>query len=176
MEPQELGPTHTGLASSGCGLQMVATQDVTHGARVNLVPQVRQGSLDTAIAPARILLHHADNQLLNLLDDARSTRAAVTASVELLRHEAMVPAHQGSWGSNRGHFLATRATERIGERREPPAFHVRQAKPAATKLSFQDAVFLVQVGDELVAGDAGASQRPWRSGREGAWPFRRVEA
>jgi hypothetical protein len=151
MESQELCPTHTGLASSGCGIKMVATQDVAHGARVNLVPQVRQGSLNAAIAPARILLSHADDQLFDLLDHARSTQAAaVVASVELLRDEAMIPAHQGIWGSNRGQFFEACATDRMGECREAPAFHVRQAEPAATKLIFQDAVFLVQVGDNLL--------------------------
>jgi hypothetical protein len=130
---------------------MVATQDVAHGDCVNLVPQVRQGALNAAIAPARILLSHADDQLFDLFDHAWSTQAAaVEASVELLRDEAMIPTHQDIWGGNRGHFFEACAIDRMCECREAPVFRVRQAGPAATKLSFQDAVFLVQVGADLL--------------------------
>lgn len=65
----------------------------------------------------------------------------MVASVELLRDEAVVPAHQGIWGSNRGHFFEACATDRVCERRKTAAFLVGQAQPPAPKLGFEDAVF-----------------------------------
>ena len=38
----------------------------------------------------------------------------------------------------------------MGERREATAFRVGQAEPAPTELGFEDAVFLLEVGDDLL--------------------------
>ena len=40
--------------------------------------------------------------------------------------------------------------EWVGKRREATAFHVRQAQPAATELSFEDAVFRKEIRDDLL--------------------------
>jgi hypothetical protein len=92
---------------------------------------------------------------LDLIDNTRSAQvAAVAISLELLRDEArdeaMVPAHEGIWGGNRGHLFETRATDRMCERREASAFGVHQAEPAATQLGFQDAVFREEIRDDLL--------------------------
>jgi hypothetical protein len=42
------------------------------------------------------------------------------------------------------------AAEWVGKRREATAFRVRQAQPAATELSFEDAVFLKEIRDDLL--------------------------
>ena len=64
---QELCPTHTGLASVWSRLHMVAAQDVTHGALVDMMSQVRECSLDAAVAPGGILLGHLDGEPLDFL-------------------------------------------------------------------------------------------------------------
>jgi len=38
----------------------------------------------------------------------------------------------------------------VGERGKATAFRVRQAQPAATALGFEEAVFLLEVGDDLL--------------------------
>ena len=49
----------------------------------------------------------------------------------------------------------------MGERRKAAAFRVRQAQPAATEVGFEDAIFLHEIGDDLLlvplepAGDHG---------------------
>jgi hypothetical protein len=53
---------------------MMATQDVAHRDRVDVMPQVRQSPLDASTAPGGILVGHADNQLLDFLGDTRSTK------------------------------------------------------------------------------------------------------
>jgi hypothetical protein len=42
------------------------------------------------------------------------------------------------------------AAKRMGERREATAFRVSQAEPAPTALGFEEAVFLLEVGDDLL--------------------------
>jgi hypothetical protein len=42
------------------------------------------------------------------------------------------------------------ATEWVGKRREATAFRIRQAQPVATELSFEDAVFLKEIRDDLL--------------------------
>src|SRR5262245_28237912 len=88
MEPQELGPTHTGLASSGGEIHMVATEDVAHGDRIDAVSQVGQGTLDTAVTPRRVLFRHAHDKPLDRLNDPGATKLTTPlAPVKLLGDE-----------------------------------------------------------------------------------------
>lgn len=115
------------------------------------MPQIRQGALDAAIAPGGILFGHADDQLFDLLCHTGSTKVAtVVASVELLRDQAVVPAQEGLRGGNRGHLLQACAAERVGHCREAAAFGVGQMQPATAEMGFEDAVFCLQVGDDLL--------------------------
>jgi hypothetical protein len=130
---------------------MMATQDVAHRQLVNAMAQVRQRPLDASIAPRWILHRHANDKLLDFIGDARSApRWALMAAIELLRNELPIPAQEGLGRYQGGKFLQTLATERVGEGREAPAFRVREAQAAPTKLGFEDAVFLVQIGDHLL--------------------------
>jgi hypothetical protein len=71
---------------------MVATQNVPHGDGVDGMPQVRQGPLDAAVAPGRILFRHADHELLDLLGDPRSAkRSSLLTPVKLLGDQSLVP-------------------------------------------------------------------------------------
>jgi hypothetical protein len=89
MQLQELCPAHPALAAVRRWLEVMATQDITHRARVDVVPQIREGALDAAIAPGGILFGHADDQLLNLLDDTGSTKV-----VTVVQSSLKFPLHQ----------------------------------------------------------------------------------
>ena len=115
------------------------------------MPQVRQGTLDAAIAPGRILFRHADDELLDLLGDTRSAKlSSLRAPVKLLGDQSLVPAQEGIGRDEGGDLFEALATKRVGERREAAAFRVRQAQPAATELGFEDAVFLKEIRDDLL--------------------------
>jgi hypothetical protein len=130
---------------------MVAAQDIAHRDRVDAVPQVREGALDASIAPGRILLSHADHELFDLFGHTRSSkRSAVLAPLECLRDEAVVPAHEGIGGGNRGHLLEACATEWVGQRSKAAAFHVGQAQPSAAELGFEDAILFLEIGDDVL--------------------------
>jgi hypothetical protein len=88
---------------------------MAHRERVNVMPQIRQGPLDAAIAPGRILFGHTDHELFDLLGHTRSAkRSAMPAPVELLRNQAVVPAHEGVGRRDRGHLLQALTAERVG--------------------------------------------------------------
>jgi hypothetical protein len=148
---EKLSPAHAGLASSGRWVEVVATQDVPHRDRVNVMPQVRQGTLNASIAPSKILLGHADHELFDLLRHTRAAKvAAVAAPVELLCDETGVPTHEGAWSGHRGDLFQARATDRVCERREAAAFSVCQVQPATAKLGFENAVFREEISDDLL--------------------------
>jgi hypothetical protein len=72
------------------------------------------------------------------------------APVEFLGHEAVVPAQEGLGRRQRGRLFEALTPERVGEHREAAAFGLGQTQPSATKLSFEDAVFLAQIIDDLL--------------------------
>jgi hypothetical protein len=142
VELQELRPTHTGVPALRSGFHRVAPQDMAHRERVDVMPQIRQGTLDAAIAPGRILFGHADHKLFDLLGHTRSAKpSAMPAPVELLRDRAVVPALEGVGRRDRGNLLQALTAERVGSCRQAPAFRVGEAEPAAAELGFEDMVF-----------------------------------
>jgi hypothetical protein len=72
------------------------------------------------------------------------------APVEFLGHEAVVPAQEGLGRRQRGHLFEALTPERVGERHEASAFGLGQMQPSAPELSFEDAVFLAQIIDDLL--------------------------
>ena len=91
----------------------------------------------------------------------RPSWSALRAPVKLLGDQSLVPAQEGIGRDEGRDLFEALAAERVGERREAAAFGVRQAQPAATELGFEDAVFLEEIGDDLLlvplepAGDHG---------------------
>ena len=127
----------------------MATQDVAHGHLIDLIPEIRQSPLDATVAPGGVLLGHLYGELLDLLRHGWPPQlGAACAPVELLRDQAFVPAQERVRCGDRGHLCETLAPERVGERREA-AFCVCEPQPAAA-VGFQDTVFLLQVGDNLL--------------------------
>src|SRR5256885_16276359 len=75
---------------------------------------------------------------------------ALRASVKLLRDKPLVPAQEGVRRSNRGNFFQALASERVGQRCKPPAVGIGEAQPAVAELACEDAVFLLEIGDDLL--------------------------
>jgi len=75
---------------------------------------------------------------------------SLRAPVKLLGDQLLVPA-QKRIGSREGrHFFQARAPERAGEGSEAAAFGIGEAEPAPTEVGFEDAVFLVQISDDVL--------------------------
>jgi hypothetical protein len=111
---EELRPAHAGLPSLRSGLHVVTPYDVTHRNLVNVMAHVRQGALDTPIAPSRILFSHLDYKPLDLLGHRwPTTLGAAHASVKLLRDQSFVPAPEGLGGGKRDDLFETLTAEGI---------------------------------------------------------------
>src|SRR5262245_31339494 len=130
---------------------MVATQDIAYRDGVDAVPQVRQGALVAPVTPRPVLFGHADHELFNLLRDTRASQLlTMPTPIKLLRNQVLVPPQKGVGGDNRGNLLQTFAAKRVSQRSKPAAFGIRQAQSVATELGFEDTVFLMQIGDNLL--------------------------
>ncbi len=113
--------------------------------------QIGQGPLDTPVTPGGGLLSHAHDQLLHLLGDTRSPkRSSLLAAVKLLRDQSLVPAHERIGGREGRHRFEAFAPERVGERRKAAALAVRQAQPSAPVVGFENAVFLLEIRNDVL--------------------------
>jgi len=123
---------------------VVTPYDVTHGHLVNVMAHVRQGALDTPIAPRRILFGHLDHKPLDLLGHRwPTTLGAAHASVKLLRAQSFVPAQESLGDGKRDDLFETLTAEGIGKGSKAAAVGVSQAQPAATELGFEDAILFL---------------------------------
>src|SRR2546427_7029837 len=151
VELEKLCPAHAPLAALWSGLQVMATQDITHGQLVDGMPQMRQSALNAAITPAWILFGHAHDELLDLLCHwGPPQMCAALAPIKLLGDQSLVPAQERVRRSEQGDLLEALAAKRVGERGKATAFRVRQAQPAATELGFEHTIFLNEIGDDLL--------------------------
>jgi hypothetical protein len=130
---------------------MVATtEDMTHGHLVDMMSQVRQGTLDAAGAPWGILCRQAHDPLLDLLCDMGPAQlSSLCAAVKLLGDQSRIPAQERVWSRGGRNGFEPGATEWMSQRGAATSFRVSQAEPAPTELGFEDAVFLLEVGDDL---------------------------
>src|SRR6266702_7752062 len=66
VDGHKLRPTHARPAPLWGRTEVVTSQDVAHCYLVDVIPHVRQCSLNTAVAPGGIILSHAHHEMLNL--------------------------------------------------------------------------------------------------------------
>jgi hypothetical protein len=131
----------------------MTAEDIAHGQLVDVMPQIRQGSLDPPIAPRRMLLGHLDREPLDLLRHwGPPPLCAARAPVKLLRDEAAIPAEESVWGGNGRHLFKAFATARVSKRSKATSLSIGEAELTATALSFEDAILLLEIGDDVLLG------------------------
>ena len=73
----------------------------------------------------------------------------------------LVPTQEGVGRGDSCYLFEALAAKRVGERREAAAFGVGEPQAVAGAVGFQDAIFLVEIGDDVLlvlwdlAGDHG---------------------
>jgi hypothetical protein len=81
----------------------------------------------------------------------------------------VVAAQEGARRGDRRDLLEAFPPEQVGERRKAAAFGVGEAKPAATALDFEDAVFLKEIREDLLLVTLNLSsehgQEQWKNHR-----------
>jgi hypothetical protein len=98
-----------------------------------------------------MLFDHAYNELIDLLGDPRSaTLFSRLAAVELLGNQSLVPSHEGVGCREGGELFASRAAQWRGSGRKASALGVGEVQSSRTELGFEDAMFLLEIGDDLL--------------------------
>jgi hypothetical protein len=148
---QKLRPAHTCPASYGGRADVMATQDVTHGNLVDMVPQVRQRPLETAVTPGGIFFRHAHHQLFDLGCNAWSSeRLPRRCPMNILDDETAIPTLEGVRCCNRRDVLEALSVDRVRQHRQATTLGIGEATLLPVKFGFQDAVFLTEIGDDLI--------------------------
>jgi len=120
-------------------------QDVAHGLVTDGVPEVRQGTNDTIIAPGAILPRHAYHQGLQLLVNYGAPWSlAPLGAVTLLGHKLAVPAENRVGLDDRGDFLQGLLAQLLAEVRQGLALAVTSPE-APLELVAEDAILRDQI-------------------------------
>ena len=110
--------------------------------------ELLQLALNAAVAPARVVGCHPDDELADLLHDAWPADA-VRRVGPLGRDQAAVPAHDGV-GRDDGRDLGKEtAAQNLALRGEAAALVIRESEPPAAELFLQNTILLDEVRDHL---------------------------
>ena len=112
------------------------------------MPDIFQRPLDSRVAPARIVGHHADRQTPDLASYARSA-GALPGVRPLAGDQLSVPSENRVGRDERGELVQRAATEPVSQHRQTPALSIVQSQPTAAQLHLQRAVLFAKVGDHI---------------------------
>ena len=123
----------------------MALQNIANRLIGNHIPEIGQGARNPVIAPVPVLARHANDQLLHLALDPRSTRAMTNLrAIEFASDQLAVPGQDSvrpGDGCDLGENLAAHAMTNFAER---GSIGIRQLQPTF-QLGLQDAVFGSQI-------------------------------
>ena len=128
----------------------VLLQDLGDRGTSNVMIETLQRSLDSAVSPARVLLRHPDDELPDLLHDARSARSDAGTG-PLRRDQSAIPSHDGVRRNDRRNSAEKSVTEWLALRCQATALAIREphGSTASLKLLLQNPVLLDQIADDL---------------------------
>ena len=112
------------LAPFGSGLDAVAHEDALDGLVGNAFTDVPERAFDTPVAPARILLRHADGELIDDLHDARASGTCLVGP--LLRAGPSVPTEERARCHDGGEVAEKSSTDGLRLRCEPTLLEIGQ--------------------------------------------------
>jgi hypothetical protein len=130
---------------------MMTAENIAHRDLVDVVAQVCQGALDTAIPPGGMLCGHADDELLAFIRDAGPTQfVACVAAVKLFCNQALIPSHKRIGDSEGGERFEACAAQGMGKGSETVSFSIGAAYGLVAQFRFEKAVFFLEGGDDLL--------------------------
>ena len=131
-------------------IDSILCQDALDRGSADGVPEIGEGSLDSGVAPSRIVARHSDDQFLNLTGDPRSTWTASRASVVLLGDELPVPAEQSVRGDDRRDLAEASPSEWLRLSREAAALRIREAESPSSQLLMEGSILGFQMLDDVL--------------------------
>lgn len=124
---------------------------VAHEDRVDVMADMRQSPLDTAIPLGGIRSGHADGVRLALLIDARSPwRFTSAAAVKLVGNQPLIPTHEGMGGGESGGVFALLTAQGMSQGRESAALGIGEASSLLWQLGFEHLIFCFEGGDDVL--------------------------
>ncbi len=112
--------------------------------------EIRESAFDPGVALARTLSGYTEHELGDLLHHAWSSRLSPRAVVPLPRNQPPVPGHDRVRSDDRRHLSQGSSTERLSLRGQPSAFVIGEAETLTAELTFEDAVLLDEVIDDIL--------------------------
>jgi hypothetical protein len=128
----------------------VVQQDPLDGVPADLVTDMPKGVPESRVAPRRVVVGHADDQLGDRLLGPRSTGASLLRAVVLFRDEPSIPAEDRVGRDNAGYPPKRLSSENLALHGETATLIVVQPKPSSTKPFTKDAILLHQILDDLL--------------------------
>lgn len=129
---EELPPGRTG--PTGRGTDARGVQDLPHRGRGDRVPESCQLTLDSPVAPGRVLARHPDDQRLDRGSGERPPWPALAGAVPLAGDEVTVPAQDRGRG-DREDLRPPAAAHQPRQRREPDPVGMVPPRPAAAPVT-----------------------------------------
>jgi len=111
--------------------------------------EVRQGALDSRVAPAAVLGGHAHDQRSDLVLDRWPPGTTPSTAVVVLGDEGPVPGQQRVRCHERGKLAQQPSAQYPGVYGEPTALVVGEAQAPGTDLFTQDAVLFPKIVDDV---------------------------
>ena len=127
----------------------VVLQDPFHRVPRDLVTEVRQRTLDSRVAPQRILARHPHHEVSDLSDRHRAASTSSRTAVVLLGDQPPVPAEDRVRGHDTGDLHQRASAELPATHRESTALGVCEPKRSRTKLFAEDAILLSEIIDQI---------------------------
>ena len=130
------------------------------------MPDVLQGTLDSAVSPPGILSGHPDRQRLDYLHNPTSPWQAAPAG-PFLRDELSVPKEDRVGGDERGDLSEDPSPDDLAPHGQSAALIDGQPESSATELLLEDAIRLAEVLNDRIlltrgpAGKRGNEDLPW---------------
>ena len=105
--------------------------------------EILERTLNTRVAPGRILRCHANYQAPNLRQDTGPPRSA-SGVRPLARHQLAMPSEYGVRRDDRGHPRERATPEALADHGETPAFIIAQPQPSTVQLRPEHAIFFAE--------------------------------
>jgi hypothetical protein len=133
----------------------VVCEDSLDSIAPDFISEVLECAPQPCVAPTRVFLRHAHDELTNVLRRRWSARTTVLAAIVLGRNEVAIPSQERIGCDNGGDLGQRFSTQSLGLDGEPAALILREPESFAAKLGSEHTVLLLEVVDHgmLIAVD-----------------------
>ncbi len=145
MRAEKRAPGHRPLTA---GWNAFRPEDARNRRSCHAMANVLQRSLNTGVAPRRILRRHPNHEAPNLSEHSRPPWSSPNVG-PLPRNQVAMPSKNRVGRDERRPLSQNAAAKSLSQYREPPSLGIVQPQPASTQLGFQRAILLAKERDHI---------------------------